>query len=99
MERTITALRNLYVALGGDLDDVANLVFIPDLINAIADLISTQGIAALPTGTDGQVLTLVSGDWKAADVPDELPPVSATDNGSVLKVIEGVWAVGSDAVE
>lgn len=97
MDNTLDALRGLYVALGGDADDVANLVIIPDLINAIASLITTQGIAALPTGTDGQVLTLDKGEWTAANVPSELPAVTATDNGSVLKVVEGEWAVGADA--
>ena len=97
MDNTLDALRKLYVALGGDADDVADLVIIPDLINAVASLITTQGIAALPTGTDGQVLTLDSGEWTAANVPSELPAVTATDNGSVLKVVDGEWAVGADA--
>ncbi len=38
MDNTITALKNLYVALGGTAADVADLVIIPDLINAIAQL-------------------------------------------------------------
>ena len=29
----------------------------------------------------------------------ELPEVSATDNGSVLKVIDGEWAVGTDNIQ
>lgn len=99
MDNTLDALRKLYKALGGDADDVANLVIIPDLINAIASLITTNGIAALPTGTDGQVLTLVSGEWTAAAVPSELPAVTSTENGKVLKVVDGVWAVGTDATE
>lgn len=99
MDNTLDALRKLYVALGGDADDVAGLVIIPDLINAIASLITTQGIAALPTGTDGQVLTLDSGEWTAANVPSELPAVTATENGKVLKVVDGEWAVGTDATE
>lgn len=97
MDNTLDALRKLYKALGGDADDVANLVIIPDLINAIASLITTNGIAALPTGTDGQVLTLVSGEWTAANAPSELPAVTATENGKVLKVVDGEWAVGTDA--
>lgn len=36
MDNTLDALRALYVAAGGSLDDVKNLVLIPDLINAIA---------------------------------------------------------------
>lgn len=36
MDTTVKALQNLYAALGGDIDDVKNLVTIPDMINAIA---------------------------------------------------------------
>lgn len=72
MDNTLDALRNLYVALGGDADDVANLVIIPDLINAIATLVSSGATA-------------------------ELPAVTASDNGKVLKVVDGEWAVGTDA--
>lgn len=82
MDNTIVALQNLYVALGGDLTDtyatiadgtaVANLVIIPDLVNAIAALV-TSGAT------------------------NELPAVTAADNGKVLKVADGKWAVGTDA--
>lgn len=46
MDNTLDALRALYVALGGDLDDVKNLVIIPDLINAIATQAGTVATAA-----------------------------------------------------
>jgi hypothetical protein len=72
MDNTITALKNLYVALGGDSSAVANMVIIPDLINAIATHISSGGAAELPAVSatnNGQVLTVVSGEWKAADLP------------------------------
>lgn len=72
MDNTLDALRNLYVAMGGDLEDVENLVIIPDLINAIATLISSGATA-------------------------ELPAVTASDNGKVLKVADGKWAAGTDA--
>lgn len=50
MDNTITALQALYVALGGDADDVENLVIIPDMINAIATQAATLSLAAeLPT--------------------------------------------------
>lgn len=71
MDNTLDALRNLYAALGGTAPNVANLVIIPDLINAIAALITTNGISTLPA-------------------------VSASDNGKVLKVTDGAWAVGTD---
>ena len=76
MDNTIDALRNLYVALGGDAEDVADLVIIPDLINAIA----TQA-ASIVTAANTK----------------ELPTVTATDNGKILKVVDGEWAVGEDA--
>ena len=46
MDNTIIALRKLYVALGGSADDVAGLVIIPDLINAIATQAATVVTAA-----------------------------------------------------
>lgn len=75
MDNNLDALRNLYVALGGQATDVANLVIIPDLINAIA----TQAAAVVTAANT-----------------NELPAVTATDNGKVLKVADGKWAVGTD---
>ena len=53
MDNTLVALRKLYVALGGTASDVANLVIIPDLINAIATQAAAVATAAavkeLPT--------------------------------------------------
>lgn len=52
MTSTVQALQNLYVAMGGNLTDayddidngetVSNLVRIPDMINAIAELKASQ---------------------------------------------------------
>ena len=73
MDNTIIALRNLYAALGGDPADVAEITIIPDMINALAAHISSGGAAELPavTTTDnGKVLTVVSGKWAAAALPE-----------------------------
>lgn len=73
MDNTIQALINLYKALGGDADDVADISIIPDMINAIATLISSGATAELPevsSTNNGQVLTVVSGEWAAANLPD-----------------------------
>lgn len=72
MDNTITALKALYVALGGTASDVANITLIPDMINAIATVAATATAA-------------------------ELPAVTTADNGKVLKVANGKWAVGTDA--
>lgn len=42
MDRTVDALKNLYVALGGEAADVADITLIPDMINAIAELKSAE---------------------------------------------------------
>lgn len=73
MDTTVKALKNLYVALGGSADDVANISLIPDMINKIATVAAT------------------------ATAP-ELPKVTAADNGKVLKVASGKWAVGTDEI-
>lgn len=74
MDTNVEALKGLYVALGGDADDVADITLIADMITEIAKLVATA-------------------------VAKELPEVDAEDNGKVLKVIDGAWAVGSDNVE
>ena len=74
MLKTVEALKILYVALGGDADDVAEINLIPDMINEIASVAQTA------TGA-------------------ELPEVTAADNGKVLKVVDGKWALGTDLTE
>lgn len=68
----VDALKTLYTALGGSADDVANITTIPDMINAIASHVAAGGAAELPAvkaADNGKVLTVVSGEWKAADLP------------------------------
>lgn len=94
MDNTIQALKNLYVALGGDADDVANYNIIPEMINAIASLITAGGISTLPVvsaSDNGKVLTVSDGKWEAEAAPTELPAVTTDDNGKVLTVVTGAW--------
>ena len=42
MDKTIDALKALYVALGGTASDVADIVIIPDMINAIAEQVAAN---------------------------------------------------------
>lgn len=101
MDNTITALKNLYVALGGTAADVADISLIPDMINALATVAAGAGIElpAVTAADNGDLLTVVNGKWAKASAPKELPTVSATDNGSVLKVIDGAWGVGTDEIQ
>lgn len=74
MDTTITALQALYVAMGGNLSDVQNIVLIPNMINAIATLVSSGATNELPKVTssdNGNVLTVVSGKWAKAALPSE----------------------------
>ena len=73
MNNTVEALRAVYVALGGDSADVADIVTTPEVITKIATLITSGATAGLPAVTaanNGEVLTVVSGEWKAAALPD-----------------------------
>ena len=70
----ITALKALYVTLGGSADTVANMTVSADVIYAMSQL--------------------------SLSVKPELPSVSKTDEGKVLKVDgNGKWAVGTDNIE
>lgn len=42
MDTTVKALQNLYVALGGEAADVADITLIPDMINAIATQVAAN---------------------------------------------------------
>lgn len=73
MDKTIDALKALYVALGGTASDVADIVIIPDMINAIATVVPTALAAELPkvsSSDNGKVLTVVSGKWAKAALPE-----------------------------
>lgn len=72
MGANVNGLKAIYVALGGDIDDVANISTIDGMLNAIATVIPTATASELPDAskaTAGQVLTVVDGEWKAANLP------------------------------
>ena len=52
MINTITALQEVYVSLGGNLSDVINLVTIPDMLVAIADLYASIAEEERPITSD-----------------------------------------------
>lgn len=98
----VEALKELYVALGGEAETVVNVTTNAEMINAITALVTSGKTAELPAvkaADNGKLLTVVSGKWAKADAPTELPAVTASNNGSVLKVIDGAWAIGTDNVE
>lgn len=70
MINTVEALQGLYVALGGDITDVANVTTIPEMLTAIST-VAPQGASELPkttTDDNDMVLTVVNGKWDKAAV-------------------------------
>lgn len=73
MDITVDALKNVYVSLGGDIADVEEITLIPDMINAIATVAAGATASELPSvksADNGKVLTVVSGKWAAAALPE-----------------------------
>ena len=55
MDNNIKALQNLYVALGGDADDVADVNTNADMINAIAGIAANlKGLPAVTASENGK---------------------------------------------
>lgn len=67
MDTNVVALQGLYVALGGDADDVAEVNTIPDMINAIASIATGATLPAVTGDDDGKILKVVDGAWAAAE--------------------------------
>lgn len=63
---TVEALKEIYAAMGGTADNVSAIDTIPEMLSAIAALISSGAT-------------------------NELPAVTASDNGKTLKVVNGEW--------
>ena len=69
MGRNVIALKGLYVALGGDADDVADIVTIDGMIDAITTIASAGLPGTLPTVTaadNGRIMKVVDGEWGLA---------------------------------
>lgn len=77
---------------------MAITIYNPSVYNANGERLPTVYKA-----DNGKVLTVVNGEWKAADptasvssVPgDDLPKVTANDNGKFLRVVNGSYALVS----
>ena len=65
MRQTVTALKALYVALGGSASTVADMTLIPDLINAIAAIVTASGglLPAVDAEDNGKVAKVADGAW------------------------------------
>lgn len=84
MDNNMMALQNLYVALGGDLTDT---------YEDIANGVPVSDYTIKPEIIDA-IAKVIPTALSAV-----LPAVTAADNGKVLKVVDGAWAVAEDATE
>ena len=82
MNTTVEALKGLYVVLGGQLTDT---------YDSIAGGIAVSDYVLIPD-------CIKAITQKASTAGVELPAVTADDNGKVLKVVDGEWAVGEDSI-
>lgn len=98
MINTVESLRGLYVALGGDIAEVANLNTIPQLleeISTVAQAAATE-LPAVKAADNGKVLTVVNSKWQKANLPAGLPAVTDSDSGKALEVdSNGKWAASA----
>lgn len=85
-----------------DDDNLVEVGLQPDTENITVKLNGVEipggGGAGLPevdSSDNGDVLTVVEGEWANAAPASQLPAVSGSDNGNVLTVVEGAWAKAS----
>ena len=92
----LEALKAIYTALGGSSAIPAGATN-ADVLALIATQCSAVVAKTLPAvGSAGQVLTVKSSAWKAADIPSQLPAVTSENAGQVLTVnAEGKWAAAA----
>lgn len=88
MDNNMIALQNLYVAFGGSLTDT---------YENIADGAPVSDYTIKPDIIDA--IAQKASTLLAAITAAELPAVTSDDNGKVLKVVDGAWALGTDLTE
>ncbi len=70
MKTIVEALKDLYVAMGGESSDVSGLSLNPDVIEQIAELVESGETKELPAVTaedNDKVLAVVNGAWDKAE--------------------------------
>lgn len=88
----VPATRMEAILNGGDISPVTREeYFVKKAVTNAEDL------PAVTAADNGDVLTVVSGEWAKADAPSGLPEVTAADNGDVLTVVSGEWAKAAPA--
>ena len=92
----LEALRGLYVALGGNAADVADITTLPEMLEKISTVASAAAseLPAVTSSDNGKALIVSSGKWQKGTV---LPSVTSSNVGKVLAVdSNGKWAAQSN---
>lgn len=86
----VEELKKMYENMGGDPEAVADKTLITEMLDAMSEL-ELSGLPDVTADDNGEILTVVDGEWNKAAAPTELPAVTADDNGDVLSVVDGAW--------
>lgn len=91
----VEALKGLYVALGGNLDDVKNISLISEMLEKISTVAAAAAseLPAVSASDNGKALVVKSGKWATGD---GVPSATASDVNRVLWVnSSGKWQKGN----
>ena len=89
---TVEELKGLYVKMGGSIEDVVDIQTDAEMIEKIKEVAIPAELPSVTSEDNGDVLTVVEGEWAKAEAGSSLPDVTAEDNGDVLTVVEGAWS-------
>lgn len=78
-----------------DLSTITPVTREEEFLDRIARAAASPNLPEVDASDNGDVLTVVSGEWAAAAPVAELPEVTSSNNGQVLTVVSGEWAAAS----
>ncbi len=93
---TVDELKAFYVKLGGNIADVANVQTDAEMIKNLNDIYEAFSLPEVTAEDNGDVLTVVEGEWAKATPSESLPSVTSADEGDVLTVNNsGEWVANA----
>lgn len=75
-----------------DLSTITPVTREEEFLDRIARAAASPNLPEVDTSDNGDVLTVVSGEWAAAAPASCLPEVTDVDDGKVLTVADGEWS-------
>ena len=93
-DTTITALKNLYAAKGGNVSDVAGVDIIPDMINALA-LLDVAPVTVAPEEQSAKVFKINVSTLQSADTAVANGAITGTLSYISSGVLAQDWGAGN----